>query len=180
MVMKNAYGTTGIGKAYGRALIAVVVFALAGALCCGCAAQPQASSASESANTSQSASASESASQSTSAGTSTGELQLPADAISWEEASSHVGETVTVYGQVVEIDKDSDTKGQPTYFDLGVAFPDPSRTTMVIDEEDMDAFSDSPETAYAGKTICVTGEIYQHEGVNYVKATSPSQVQVLD
>jgi hypothetical protein len=175
MVMKNAYGTTGIGKAYGRALIAVVVLALAGALCCGCAAQPQASSASESASTS------ESASQSTSAGASaSSELQLPADAISWEEASSHVGETVTVYGQVVEIDKDSDAKGQPTYFDLGVAFPDPSRTTMVIDEEDMDAFSDSPETAYAGKTICVTGEIYQHEGVNYVKVTSPSQVQVLD
>lgn len=105
---------------------------------------------------------------------------VPAGAISWQEASQHAGETVMVYGPVREVDYASTSNGQPTFVDLGAAYPDPSRVTIVIWGEDRGAFPDNPETMYAGKTLCVTGELYIHEGVCNIKVTSPSQVQVIE
>lgn len=104
---------------------------------------------------------------------------VPDGAISWQDASAHVGETVTVYGSVADVEYASESDGQPTFIDLGVAYPDTSRVTMVIWGEDRAAFPESPEAMYTGKTLCVTGEVYLYEGVCYIRVTSSSQVQVI-
>lgn len=104
---------------------------------------------------------------------------IPDGAIPWQEASQHIGETVTVYGQVADVEYASSSNGQPTFIDLGAAYPDASRVTMVIWGEDRGAFPNSPESLYAGKTLCVTGEIYVYNDACNIKVTSPSQVSVL-
>lgn len=105
---------------------------------------------------------------------------IPAGAISWEEASSHVGERVSVYGEVKAWDYRSESNGRPTYIDIGTAYPDKNRVTVVVWEEDRDAFPGiADNTGYVGRTICVTGEIYEYNGVCNIKAESPSQIEVL-
>ena len=109
------------------------------------------------------------------------ESNTPAGAISWEEASSHIGERVSVCGEVKDWEYRSGSNGRPTYIDMGTAYPNRSRVTIVIWEEDRDAFPGILDnTGYVGKTVCVTGEIYEYEGVCYIKAESPSQIEVLE
>lgn len=104
---------------------------------------------------------------------------IPEGAIGWQEAASHIGETVTIYGPVVKINYESSVNGRPTYLDIGVAYPDKSGITAIIWGEDRFRFSDSPEALYEGKTVCVTGELYIYNGQCDIKVTSPDQIQVL-
>lgn len=104
---------------------------------------------------------------------------IPSGAIGWQEAHSHIGETVSVYGEVKASDYRSGSNGQPTYIDIGAAYPDTSRITVVIWGENRGAFPDRPESMYLGKIVCVTGEIYEYNGVCDIKVTSPNQIAIL-
>ena len=148
-----------------RAFFALV---LAGVLCGGCAQAPEATR-----NTSDS----QQASISQESGDAT--AQVPEGAISWEEASQHVGETTTVYGPVAVVAHDKIDDKDATFIDLGVAYPDPSRLSIVIYDSDLGAFSEDPQETYADKSLSVTGEIYVYDNECYIKATSPSQIEIV-
>ena len=105
---------------------------------------------------------------------------LPADAVEWSEAASHVGESVAIYGRVVDTEFAPDSTGQPTFLDIGRGYPDPSRLSVVIWGEDRSNFDDYPERAYRGSEICVYGEVYAYEDHYCIQVTSPSQIVVLD
>ena len=105
---------------------------------------------------------------------------VPSGATSWQEAAQHVGETITVYGPVAGTGYSSNSNGQPTFIDLGAAYPDQNRVTIVIWGEDRGAFPEAPEKMYAGKSLCVTGEVYTHGGTCNIKVQSPAQVQIID
>lgn len=105
---------------------------------------------------------------------------IPDGAISWDDAKSHIGERVTVYGPVKDSSYMSSSNNQPTYIDIGAAYPEERRVSMVVWGEDRGNFPDKPESMYLGKTICVTGELYSHDGVTYVKVATPDQIRVLD
>ena len=105
---------------------------------------------------------------------------VPEGAIDWTEAKSHIGETVTVYGPVKDYSFLTESNGQPCYIDIGAAYPDDSRVSMVVWGEDRGNFPDAPETMYQGKTVCVTGELYAYDNATYVKVSTPDQVKVLD
>ena len=79
-----------------KVLFAFTALTLAGSLCAGCAQAPQATEATSDA---QEASTGQEATDATSS--------IPADAIAWEEASQHIGETVTIVGPVVSTDHDT-------------------------------------------------------------------------
>lgn len=104
---------------------------------------------------------------------------VPADAIPWQEAASHVGETVTLYGPVVGAEYASDSNGSPTFLDVGASYPDGGRLSVTIWGEDRSNFPEPPERAYEGETVLVTGEVYQYDGVCHVEVSSPSQIAVL-
>ena len=104
---------------------------------------------------------------------------IPDGAIDWTEAKGHIGETVTVYGPVKDSSYLRESNGQPTYIDIGAAYPDDSRVSMVVWGEDRGNFPDDPECMYLGKTVCVTGELYAYDNATYVKVARPDQVQVL-
>lgn len=101
-------------------------------------------------------------------------------AIDWTEASSHIGETVTVYGPVTGTEYASASNNQPTFINIGAAYPDDSRVTAVVWGEDRNSFPYPPETIPTGKTVCVTGELYAYDNATYVKVTSPNQLTVLE
>ena len=102
-----------------------------------------------------------------------------ARAIDWSEAKSHIGETVTVRGTVKASTFRDGSKHQPTYIDLGAAYPDNSRVTMVVWGEDREKFTEDPEDLYLNKTLLVTGELYEYGGVAYIKVSSPEQLTIL-
>ncbi len=99
-------------------------------------------------------------------------------AISWERANESVGKQVTVKGPVVETNYASQAQGQPTYLDLGKAYPDPSRFTIVIRGENRSKFTSAPEVTYKGKTICVTGVVKSNRGIYEVEVESPASLVV--
>lgn len=101
-----------------------------------------------------------------------------AGAISWHEARDHAGERATVAGPVAETFYDAASNGQPTFLNLGAGYPDPDRVTVLIWGDDRGEFPDPPETAYAGKTICVSGEIELSQGVAEIVVFTPAQIVV--
>ncbi len=104
---------------------------------------------------------------------------IPPYAVSWQEAYQCIGETVTIYGPVVEIEYAESSSNQPTFIDIGAPYPDENRLTVVIWGEDRNAFPEAPELLYEGKTICITGEVYLYDNVCNIKAASPSQIEIL-
>ena len=97
--------------------------------------------------------------------------------IPWEQAVHHVGERTTVYGPVVSTKWASSSRGQPTFLNIGRAYPDSNRFTVVIWIQNRGNFSSAPENYYDGKTISVNGLIDTYEGVPQIEVSSPSQIQ---
>lgn len=96
--------------------------------------------------------------------------------IPWNEAKYHIGERTTVYGPVASTKWATSSKGQPTFINLGNAYPNTNRFTIVIWAENRGNFPFAPESYYIGKTISVTGLITEYKGVPEIEATSPSQI----
>jgi len=105
-------------------------------------------------------------------------LSLGADAISWNDASRFIGQTKTVCGNVVRTTFAESTNGQPTYLDVGRAYPDPSRFSVVIWGNQRGNFPSPPETMYRGKTICVNGVINTYQGVAQIEVRTPAQIEI--
>ena len=98
--------------------------------------------------------------------------------IPWDQAKYHIGERTTVYGPVVSTKWATSSKGQPTFINLGNAYPNQNRFQAIIWVQNRGNFSFAPESYYSGKTISVTGLIVDYEGVPEIEVTSPSQIQV--
>jgi hypothetical protein len=98
--------------------------------------------------------------------------------IPWNEAKYHIGERTTVYGPVASTYWATNSKGQPTFINLGNAHPNTNRFTAIIWVQNRGNFPFAPESYYSGKTISVTGLIYDYEGVPQIEVTSPSQIQI--
>ena len=101
-----------------------------------------------------------------------------ADTIQWNEAAQYVDQTKTVCGPVMRTTFAKSTNGQPTFIDLGRAYPDPARFSILIWGNQRAQFPGPPETDYAGKTLCVTGKIVRYQGSLELEAKSASQIQI--
>lgn len=101
-------------------------------------------------------------------------------AIPWDEASSHIGETVTIEGKVVAGFYADTSNGEPTFLNIGRDYPNPDRFTVVIWGDDRGSFPDAPESMYDGKTIRVTGDVSEYEGGAEIEVTSPDAIEVVD
>jgi len=82
---------------------------------------------------------------------------------------------VTVKGPVVDTAYASSSNGRPTFLNLGRAYPDPRRFTVVIWAENRAAFG-APERRYRRRTICVRGLVEMYRGSAQIEARSPSQI----
>lgn len=101
-----------------------------------------------------------------------------ANAIAWSEAAGSVGRRATVRGEVVAAHYAAAGEGQPALLDIGRAYPDPSRFTVVVWGRDRENFPTPPEQAYRGRTICATGFLDTALGSPEVEVTSPASISL--
>ena len=88
-----------------------------------------------------------------------------------EEAAKHIGEKATVCGEIIDTMAYQGTilgmgKGVMEQGAVGIEIPDSLKEKL---DKDL----------YVGKTICVTGEIYENpNGGGSIKVSDPSQIKV--
>jgi hypothetical protein len=99
-------------------------------------------------------------------------------AVSWQRARSLVGQRATVRGRVVDSYFARSSSGQPTFLNMGNAYPNPSRFTVVIWRENRGSFGGSPETRFRGRTLCVTGLVQMYGGAPEIIARARTQIRV--
>ncbi len=99
-------------------------------------------------------------------------------ATSWQRASSLVGRVATIQGRVAGTRYAASTSGSPTFLNLGVDYPNPSRFTVLIWIDNRAAFG-RPEVRYRGRTICVRGLVQNYKGVPEIIARSTSQIRII-
>lgn len=83
--------------------------------------------------------------------------------ISIDSLASHIGEKVTVCNKVYGTKFLDQANKQPTFLNVGASYPD-NPLTVVIFGDDRKNFKEAPEVMYAGKEICVTGEVKEFKG----------------
>jgi len=94
--------------------------------------------------------------------------------ITAEQAKDHVGETVTVCGQVASVHYAYKTGGHPTFLNLDAPYPH-QIFTVVIWGRDRPKFG-APEKRYRHKHICVKGSIRVFRGQPEIIAQNPKQI----
>ena len=102
-----------------------------------------------------------------------------AEEISAAQAAKHIGEVQTVRGVVVSATYAARAKGQPTFLNLDKPYPD-EIFTVVIWGSDRAKFSPSPEGAFKGKTVRVTGKITEYRGTPEIVVRDPGQIVVAE
>jgi hypothetical protein len=100
-----------------------------------------------------------------------------AEAIAWDEAGDFAGEVVTVRGPVVGVAYLPDVGGQPTFLNIGRDHPDPERFTVVIWGDQRAGFPDRPEVLFAGREVCIAGEIRIHEGSPQIELAGTGAIE---
>lgn len=101
------------------------------------------------------------------------------DAVGWRRASGLEGEVGSVRGPVVSTRYVPSEKGRPTFLNIGVDYPNPSRFTVVIFGEDRGSFAEAPEDAYDGARVCVTGLVEDYQGVTEMVLDDEDDLVVL-
>ena len=99
--------------------------------------------------------------------------------IQWTEAAQHIGQSVTIEGPIVSSKYASSSKGQPTFLNVGKAYPDPTRFTILIWGSSRSNFPSAPESMYQGKTVRVTGTVQEYKGSTEIVVSSPVAIQVI-
>ena len=101
-----------------------------------------------------------------------------ADTLDPAEAASHVGEEVTVCGEVTGAKYSSHRKRKPTFIDFGPPHPNQFFTALIWGEY-RDKFDYVPESLF-GKTICVSGTISEYKGKAEIKVSDPTQIRIME
>jgi hypothetical protein len=90
----------------------------------------------------------------------------------FDEAAKHIGEKATVCGKIV----DTMPYSGMTILGMGVAVAQAGAVGIEVPDTMKDKLD---KDLYVGKTICVTGEIYENPvGGGSIKVTDPTQIKV--
>ena len=92
-----------------------------------------------------------------------------------EEASLHIGEEAEVCGVVASATYATRSNGEPTFLNLGKAFPNHIFTALIWGS-DRTKFSYRPESLN-GERICVTGLITKYDGKPQIIVSRATQIR---
>lgn len=93
------------------------------------------------------------------------------------EAKGHTGEKITVCDKVYGTRFLENANGQPTFLNLGAAYP-ASPFTVVIFGSDRANFREKPELFYNNKKVCVTGLIKEYNGKPEMVLKTENEISV--
>lgn len=85
--------------------------------------------------------------------------------ISWQNVGQHIGSTVSVTGAVMAVAQKEGVRGNPTWIEIGAAFPNPNRLKVVIWIEDKHRLPMVMPDVLDGKIVCITGLVTDYKGV---------------
>ena len=125
---------------------------------------------------------------------------LPKWVIHWIEAKSHIGEHVSVYGEICSTYFDwktfemtvglTELQGTipPTFLAVGQRFPHPDLVEVVIWGSNRGKFEQPPDELFDNKTVIVSGKLYlYHDAKNghlcdrpTIYVSDPSQIKIVD
>lgn len=91
--------------------------------------------------------------------------------VTWTVAAHSIGKTISVRGVVVGAKYLHAKNGRTTmtFLDLGHAWPDPHRFTIVVWNQD--------ESGLLGRNICVTGLVKSYKGEPEMSVDRPSAIK---
>lgn len=108
--------------------------------------------------------------ESTAPGTEEPEVRIEA-----AEADEYVGTAAEVCGEVASADYLPRVNGEPTFLNMGQAYPNQDFTAVIWGDY-RGKWSAPPEELYEGRKICVTGLIERHEGTPQIVVDDPSRI----
>jgi DNA/RNA endonuclease YhcR with UshA esterase domain len=103
-------------------------------------------------------------------------MALQGDYIAAFDAAEHVGNTVTVCGNVASATYAVRSQGKPTFLNLDKAYPKHIFTAVIFDGYRF-KFAYAPESL-EGKDICVHGLVESYKGKPQIKVRSPDQIKI--
>ena len=96
--------------------------------------------------------------------------------ITAEDAVNHIGQIGVVCGKVESTHYAENSRGSPTYLNLGKPYPD-QVFTVVIWGRYRQKF-DKPEQTYRGKQICVRGKITEYQGIPQIEVVEKEYISM--
>jgi len=110
----------------------------------------------------------------------TQEPQRTEDEILWSEAGNHIGETLTVYGPVVNTRYAEGSDHKLTFLYVGgdCYYKGEECFSVIIEEQNRSNFPEAPEEYYMGKHISVYGEIIEYEGTPEIVIYDTDQIGI--
>ena len=111
-------------------------------------------------------------------------INIVSEVISWEEASSYIGQSKVVEGIVVGTQYGVNIKGKPTFLDFHEPYEGYFKCIIWGSDRDkfMNEFPPNPETYLLNKHVQVRGLIEEYpegSGVPEIVLSDPSQVEVV-
>ncbi len=95
------------------------------------------------------------------------------------EAKDHTGEKITVCDKVFGTRFLENSNGQPTFLNLGAAYPN-SPFTIVIFGSERANFKEKPELFYNNKKVCATGLIKEYNGKPEMVIAKETDIKIVD
>jgi hypothetical protein len=95
------------------------------------------------------------------------------------ESANHINETIMVCDKVFGTRFLENSGGQPTFLNLGSAYPN-SPFTIVIFGSDRTNFKDAPEKLFDNKKVCATGLIKEYKGKPEMIIKNNSEIKIVE
>jgi len=105
-------------------------------------------------------------------------VQAPAqEPVTAAEAKDHIGQKITVCDKVFGTRFLESSNGQPTFLNLGAAYP-ASPFTIVIFGTDRPNFKEKPELYYNNQKVCATGLIKEYNGKPEMVLSNEAEIRI--
>ena len=117
---------------------------------------------------------------------------LPSGVIHWSESKQHLGDRVSIYGEVKstffnwkEYERyigfpEFDTKIPPTFLEIGETYPSKQLLRAVIWGENRKRFPKPPDELFRDSTAIITGVPYMHNDIVCVQLSAMEDVSIVD
>ena len=99
-----------------------------------------------------------------------------ASPLDWTDARSSVGADYAFKGNVVNVTRRSDVKGDPTWIEIGARYPDTRRLTAVIWGTNYPSVEPAIHDVAVGDLICINGRVGMHDNAAQISINSPHQI----
>jgi DNA/RNA endonuclease YhcR with UshA esterase domain len=95
------------------------------------------------------------------------------------EARAHLGESVTICGKVVSIQKATAARAGKTW-QMHIDQTAPPIFTLIANASTFDnPFFSNADARFSGKDVCVEGQVKEHNGMVYIRLTEPRQIRIV-